>query len=61
MPPCVCAAHAGRACQWLASVIVGLAVAGDAILTVTLITLLLRRRTGFKQYVRTIISTIHMI
>ncbi len=38
--------------QWLASVIVGLAAAGDAILTVTLITLLLRRRTGFKQYVR---------
>ncbi len=38
--------------QWLASVIVGLAAAGDAILTVTLITLLLRRRTGFIQYVR---------
>ncbi|RDX44033.1 hypothetical protein OH76DRAFT_1487458 [Lentinus brumalis] len=35
--------------SWLASVIVGLAAAGDAILTVTLITLLLRRRTGFIQ------------
>lgn len=35
--------------QWLVSVMFGIAVANDILLTTALIVVLLRRRTGFKQ------------